>query len=442
MNPGEPEPAPELATEPRSGRPPSVDRLARSLAPSGLPHAICVELARDAIRTGQVDTAPDLARQRSRQLLTPVINATGTLLHTNLGRAPVQLSSAATFANVELDLATGNRGSRQRTIGDTAALACGAEAALVVNNCAAGLMLVLAGLAGGRGAAVSRGELVEIGGAFRVPDVMKQSGAQLVEVGTTNRTRLADFAAAFTVADIALVLSVHQSNYKITGFSEQTGVAELATLGVPVVADIGSGLLDAGCPWLDGPPPAWLAEEPAARQTLEAGADLVIFSGDKLLGGPQAGIIAGRADLVERCAKHPLARALRPGGLVIEALQQTLLSYLERDGDSIPFWKMANESQRSVRARAQAVADEVNDLADGAVKVIDTDAVPGGGTLPGRTIASAGIAVNRDISAALRNRDFPIIARVQDGRTICDLRTIDQSQQSELVSALSQILNP
>ncbi len=419
-----------------------MDRLARSLASSGLPHALCVEVARDAIRTGRVDTADELARQRSRQLLTPVINATGTLLHTNLGRAPLHINSAATFANVELDLSTGERGSRQRTIGDAAALACGAEAALVVNNCASALMLALGGLAAGRGAAVSRGELVEIGGAFRVPDVMKQSGAQLVEVGTTNRTRLADFAAAFTVADIALVLSVHQSNYKITGFSEQTTISELATLGVPVIADIGSGLLDASCPWLDGPPPTWLADEPAARQTLETGAGLVIFSGDKLLGGPQAGIIAGRRDLVEQCGRHPLARALRPGGLVIEALQQTLLSYLERDGQSIPFWKMASESQQSVRGRAQAVAAAVNGDDGHELKVIDTESVPGGGTLPGRTMPSSGVAVARDISADLRNCDVPIIARVHDGRTICDLRTVDQSQEDELATALRQVLRP
>ncbi len=435
--------------QPNSGnRPPSVDRLARSIASSGLPHTLCVEVAREAIDSQQIDIVDQLARIRLRQLLTPVINATGTLLHTNLGRAPVSIRSQATFANVELDLATGARGSRQRTIGDIAATACGAEAALVVNNCASALMLVLAGLASGRGAAVSRGELVEIGGAFRVPDVMKQSGAQLVEVGTTNRTRLSDFASAFRVADIAVVLSVHQSNYKISGFTEQTSVTDLATLGVPVIADIGSGLLDSGCPWLDGPPPAWLAEEPAARQTLEAGADLVLFSGDKLLGGPQAGIIAGRRDLVEQCGRHPLARALRPGGLVIEALQQTLLAYLERDHEAIPFWKMANESQPSVRNRAQAVADSINrtnetgDPAHPMVKVVDTDSVPGGGTLPGRTIASAGIAVARDITEQLRNWDVPIVARVQDGRTICDLRTVDPSQEPDLIDALDAALHP
>ena len=418
-----------------SERPPSVDRLARSLKSSGLPHIVCVEVARQAIAENRVDQAMDMARVRARQLLVPVINATGTLLHTNLGRAPVHLESRAGYANVELDLASGERGSRQATIGTSAALACGAEAAMVVNNCASALMLVLAALARGRGAAVSRGELVEIGGAFRVPDVMRQSGAQLVEVGTTNRTRIDDFARAFTVSDIAMVLSVHQSNYKITGFSEQTAIDDLATLGVPVVADIGSGLLDAACPWLDGPPPTWLHDEPAARQTLEAGADLVIFSGDKLLGGPQAGIIAGRAELVAACSKHPLARALRPGGLVLEALQQTLLSYLRRDGAAIPFWRMAQTSVEELIGRAEVMVDSIDSAM---VELLHTEAVPGGGTLPGRTIPSAGIRCAGNVSAWLRNRDVPVIARIQDNATICDLRTVDPDDDDELTAALRE----
>ena len=366
-------------------------------------------------------------------MLMPVINATGTLLHTNLGRAPVEISSPARYANIELDLATGERGSRQATVGQSVARACGAEAALIVNNCASALMLVLAALAEGRGAAVSRGELVEIGGAFRVPDVMRQSGAQLVEVGTTNRTRLADFERALSATDIALVLSVHQSNYSITGFSEQTSVAELAILGQPVVADIGSGLLDAACPWLDGPPPAWLQGEPAARQTLDAGADLVIFSGDKLLGGPQAGIIAGRADLVAACGRHPLARALRPGGLVLEALQSTILHYLHRDGSAIPFWRMASEPVESLLGRAQSIVAAVGP----SITTVHTDAVPGGGTLPGRTIPSAGIRYDGNLMQPLRDRDIPVIARIDAGATICDLRTVDADDDPELVAALT-----
>ncbi len=414
-------------------RPPSVDRLAKSLASSGLPHVVCVEVARQAIQEDRIDETAAMARARARQQLMPVINATGTLLHTNLGRAPIHITSPASYANIELDLETGEHGSRQRAVGGSAALACGAEAAMVVNNCASALLLVLAAAAGGRGVAVSRGELVEIGGAFRVPDVMRQSGAQLVEVGTTNRTRIGDFERAFSVADIALVLSIHQSNYEITGFSEQTRVDELASLGVPVVADIGSGLLDAACPWLNGPPPAWLNNEPAARQTLEAGADLVIFSGDKLLGGPQAGIIAGRADLVTACSRYPLARALRPGGLVLEALQQTLLSYLRRDGQAIPFWRMATTPVEALISRATEI---VKSVGSGEVELQLTDAVPGGGTLPGRTIPSAGVRCSGNVASQLRNRDVPVIARVQEGMTICDLRTVDPEDDDRVVEAL------
>ena len=231
------------------------------------------------------------------------------------------------------------------------ARACGAEAALVVNNGAGAVLLALAALARGQGVAVSRGELVEIGGGFRVPEVMSESGARLVEVGTTNRTRRDDYAR---VADeVALLLKVHQSNYRITGFTEDASVADVVSIGPPVVVDLGSGLLDTACPWLPDGPPAWLRDEPAARQTLDAGAALVVFSGDKLLGGPQAGVLAGRADLVDAVRRHPLYRALRPGGLVLGALEQVALAYLERDGGRIPFWRMATVAVDELRQRAQ-----------------------------------------------------------------------------------------
>jgi L-seryl-tRNA(Ser) seleniumtransferase len=309
------------------------------------------------------------------------------------------------------------------------ARACGAEAAIVVNNCAAALMLVLAGLAEGRGVVVSRSELVEIGGGFRVPEVMERSGARLIEVGTTNRTRLADFerAVAEHGDEAGVILQVHQSNYKIVGFTEAPRTAELATIDRPLVADIGSGLLDSRCGWLASGPPGWLAEEPAARQTLEAGADLVTFSGDKLFGGPQAGIIAGRADLVATIARHPLARALRPGSLVLGALQATALAYLAGDGDAIPFWRMAALPVDELRARATALAVGT---------VVDTEATPGGGTLPEVAIPSAGVAVEGDHRAALRRRPRPLIARVVDGRTIVDLRTIDPADDAEVAAAL------
>ena len=337
---------------------------------------------------------------------------------------------AEQYSNLEFDLTTGERGSRMDTAPTLIAQVCGAEAAIVVNNCAAAVLLTLASLAEGKGVVVSRGELVEIGGGFRVPDVMARSGARLIEVGTTNRTRLDDFKHAVDQhgEDAALVLQVHQSNYKIVGFTEAPRTAELATLNRPLVADIGSGLVDSRCPWLPGGPPGWLDDEPAARQTLEAGADLVTFSGDKLFGGPQAGIIAGREDLVAACAAHPLARALRPGGLVLGALQATALAYLNRDGDAIPFWRMASVSQDVLRSRAKEIGVGI---------AVDVASTPGGGTLPEVEIPSAGVAVEGDQRSALRNRDRPIIARVVDGRTIIDLRTVHPDDDSEITAALT-----
>ncbi|MDQ2729871.1 MAG: L-seryl-tRNA(Sec) selenium transferase, partial [Actinomycetota bacterium] len=274
-------------------RPPSVDVLARSIADVGLPHPLLVDAARAAIDAGDPGSARSRAEATARGLLRDVINATGVLLHTNLGRAPREViphipHAPRRYNNVELDLATGRRGSRSAPTGGLLARAAGAEAALVVNNGAAAVLLALAALAAGRQVIVSRGQLVEIGGGFRIPEVLAASGATLVEVGTTNRTRLADYTAAIGPAT-ALILVVHPSNYRITGFTETVEVGALAGLGVPVVADIGSGLLDTRCGWLPGGPPAWLAGEPAALQTLAAGAGLVTFSGDKLLGGPQAG---------------------------------------------------------------------------------------------------------------------------------------------------------
>jgi L-seryl-tRNA(Ser) seleniumtransferase len=261
---------------------------------------------------------------------------------------------------------------------------------------------------------------------------MEQSGARLVEVGTTNRTRRADFERAIDQhgEDLAVVLKVHQSNYRIVGFTESVEVTELAGLGRPVVVDIGSGLLDAACPWLPDGPPQWLAGEPAARQTLAAGADLITFSGDKLAGGPQAGIIAGRADLVAACARHPLARALRPGGLVLAALQELALTYLDRRGLDIPFWRMATQSVFALRARAEAL---------GTGRVTDLVAVPGGGTLPGVEIPSAGIVLDGDLVADLRARQRPIVARVEQGRTYLDLRTVDPTDDREVADAVAAV---
>jgi L-seryl-tRNA(Ser) seleniumtransferase len=416
-------------------RPPSVDALARSIAGSGLPHPILVDIARAAIADGDPDSAPTRADELRRTLLSPVVNATGVLLHTNLGRAPLAVAHPARPQTIEFDLATGERGSRQRAVGQLFAKLCGAEDAIVVNNNAAAVLLVLATLAAGRDVAVSRGESVEIGGAFRVPEVLEQSGARLVDVGTTNRTRLADYQRAIVRPgnDIAVVLKVHPSNYRVDGFVESTPISELAGLGVPLVADIGSGLIDADVPWLGGPPPAWLAGEPAAVQTLEAGADLVTFSGDKLLGGPQSGIIAGGRQLVAACAAHPLARALRCGGHVLAALQQVALAYLARTvASDIPFWRMAAQPVVELRERAEKIV-----AAAGIGAVTDTESVPGAGSAPGVTIPSCGVVLEGDHLVALRAQRTPIVARVREGRTFLDLRSVDPGDDEIVAGALT-----
>ncbi|MBW3536434.1 MAG: L-seryl-tRNA(Sec) selenium transferase [Actinobacteria bacterium] len=413
-------------------QPPQVDRLARTLSGSGLPHALCVDVARQAIAAGDPDSAPARAAELSSSLLGPVINATGVLLHTNLGRAPRrpggEAGGPARYSSVEIDVRTGRRGDRGRHAASLLARLAGAEAGLVVNNGAAALLLALAATASSKPVVVSRGELVEIGGGFRIPEVLASSGAELVEVGTTNRTHLRDYQAALkSHPGAAAILKVHPSNYRLSGFTASVPVADLAHLGTPVVADIGSGLLDAGTPWLETGPPPWLAGEPAARQTLRDGASLVSFSGDKLLGGPQAGIVLGGSDAVSRCARHPLARALRPGALVLAELQRTAMAYLARDLDELPFWRMASISVDELRARARAL---------GAGEVTSCESVPGGGSAPGATIPSAGIALEGDHSDALRRCDPPIFARVVDGRTVLDLRTVDPRDDPVVAKAL------
>lgn len=423
-------------------RPPSVDALARSLRDCGLPHPILVDIAREAIAADDVEGAVARAEGFRRTLLTDVVNATGVLLHTNLGRAPLAHAQKARAQTVEFDLATGERGSRQRAVGRLFARLTGAEDAMVVNNNAAAVLLVLAALAEGRDVPVSRGESVEIGGSFRVPEVMERSGCRLVDVGTTNRTRLADYARAVTRpdTDVALVMKVHPSNFRVDGFVEETSIAELATLDVPVVADIGSGLLDATVPWLKGAPPSWLQGEPAAVQAIAEGADVVTFSGDKLLGGPQAGIVAGRADLVARCARHPLARALRPGGLVLRALQDTALTYLDRRAATdIAFWRMVDRPVSSLRAAAEDLVDRVEEEPDidaGRVRAVAMDALPGAGSAPGVSMPSFGVVVAGDVLDALRAAPSPVIARTRDGDTFLDLRAVDPADLDVVATAL------
>jgi L-seryl-tRNA(Ser) seleniumtransferase len=421
--------------------PPSVDALARTLADTGLPHPLLVDAARAAIAAGDPESARRRAEATARALLGPVINATGVLLHTNLGRAPLAArpevhratTDAVRYANLEFDLETGRRGSRNRHAATLLARASGAEAALVVNNGAAAVLLAVTALAAGRKVVVSRGELVEIGGGFRIPEVLAASGADMVEVGTTNRTRVADYQRVLDAGgDPAVLLKVHRSNYLLVGFTEEASVNELAQLGVTVLVDLGSGLLDAATPWLADGPPAWLAREPAVRQTLAAGAALVTFSGDKLLGGPQAGVIAGDASLVQRCARHPLARALRPGGLVLGALQETALAYLRRDGAVIPFWRMATVPAATLRARAVAM---------GVGEVVACASVAGGGALPGLEIPSAGIAIAGDRTAELRAATPPIVARVIDDRTVLDLRSVDPADDATVAKAVSTLVS-
>ena len=431
-----------------AGRPPSVDALARELAIRHLlPHAILVDCARRAIANSSaqqtvqqtVQQADQLATEFSQSLLREVVNATGVLLHTNLGRAPIEIHASDRASNLELNMRTGERGSRQETVGKLLALLCGAESAIVVNNNAAAVLLVVAALANSRDVAVSRGESVEIGGNFRIPEVTEQSGARLVDVGTTNRTRLRDYKKAIEKRgnDIALVLKVHPSNYRVSGFVEDTPMRELATLPVPVVADIGSGLIDNTCPWLEGRTPAWLANEPAARQTLSDGASLVMFSGDKLFGGPQCGVIAGRADLVEACAQHPLARALRPGSLTMISMQSLALSYLGRTATTdVAFWKMASTSVAELKLRAEKIitASQVGE-------VCSLESIPGAGSAPGASIASAGVVFAGDHLAKLRNRQLPIIARVKESKTYFDLRTVRNEDDHLLIDALRHIFS-
>lgn len=430
--------------DPRRGLP-SVERVLAELDPA-LPHVVRAELARAAVEAARrgavapddiVRNAREQARVLSLGLLGPVVNATGVLLHTNLGRAPLgadtldSMTRASGYTNVEYRLAEGVRGSRHEHAGASFAIASGAEAGMVVNNNAAAVLLVLATLARGRSVLVSRGELIEIGGGFRIPEILAETGARLIEVGTTNRTRLSDYERARS-DDVALVLKVHASNYRMIGFVSSASVSELAGLPVPVVVDAGSGLLDETTPWLRERPP-WLRDELGVRQCIEAGAELVTFSGDKLLGGPQAGIIVGRRALVDRLKAHPLARALRADKLTLAGLQAVANAYLSGDATSIPLWRMACTSVDGLRVRAESLAAEVP-----GVKVVDTEAVAGGGTLPGLTIPSCGVAVEppsvNELTARLRAAR--IVARVEDDRVVCDLRTVDPVDDARLAVAL------
>jgi L-seryl-tRNA(Ser) seleniumtransferase len=389
--------------------------------------------AREDIRAGfEQEDLPARAIVELDRLLAPrlrrVINGTGVVVHTNLGRAP--LSEYALdrvrevgrgYSNLEYDLDAGARGSRQDHLATVLRDLTGAEAALVVNNNAAAVLLGLAALAEGREVVVSRGELVEIGDGFRIPDVLTRSGARLIEVGTTNRTRLADYERAVR-EDTAAILRVHQSNFRIVGFAEQPALKDLARLadrrGLVLVDDLGSGVLDE------------LGDEPTVRGSLQAGAHLVTFSGDKLLGGPQSGIVVGRADLVERLRRHPLQRAVRADKLTLAALEGTLAAY--RRQEETPVMRMLQEPAEAVRARAEGLAAATGGLVE------ETVARAGGGALPLAEIPSYACALEEELAAPLRSAEPPVVGIVRDGVLLLDCRTISDDEVEEVAAAVAK----
>ncbi|WP_431895526.1 L-seryl-tRNA(Sec) selenium transferase [Nonomuraea sp. bgisy101] len=361
--------------------------------------------------------------------LRAVINATGVLIHTNLGRAPLSpaaveaMAAAAGAADVEFDLETGARARRGRGAMEALARAVpAAEDVHVVNNNAAALVLVATVLAAGREIVISRGELVEIGDGFRIPDLLVSTGARLREVGTTNRTSCGDYAAAVG-PETGCVLKVHPSNFRVEGFTGAAEVAELTGLGVPVVADIGSGLL-AREPLL----PA----EPDATTVLQAGADLVTASGDKLLGGPQAGLLLGRRDLVERCRRHPLARALRVDKLTLAALEATLR------GPAVPVRQALHADPAALADRAEALADKLAGAGIEA-RAVPSRAAVGGGGAPGVTLASAAVSLPEWFAVPLRTGDPPVVGRIEGGRLLLDLRTVAGDRDGDVARAILEV---
>ena len=423
---------------------PSVDEVLRDERLAGAPHEIAVVAARAALALAREEIAagrdprpiPELAATelaRARQpSLRRVVNATGVIVHTNLGRAPLAPAAlervvevGAGYSNLEYDLEEGARGSRHDHLGGLVSRLTGAEAALVVNNNAAAVLLALAALAEGREVVVSRGELIEIGDGFRIPDVLARSGARLVEVGTTNRTRAADYEQAIG-PDTALLLRVHQSNFRVVGFSELPRLSELAAVAhrhsLPLVDDLGSGALVS------------VGDEPTPRDSLGAGADLVCFSGDKLLGGPQAGIVAGRGELVGRLRRHPLQRALRPDKLTLAALEGTLLLALDAGAQhDVPVLRMLHEPLAAVRARAERLAALVGG------EVEETVARVGGGALPLVELPSAACAVEEALAEPLRLGRPPVVAIVRDGRTLLDCRTLADDEVELVARAVSAV---
>jgi L-seryl-tRNA(Ser) seleniumtransferase len=406
-------------------------------------------LDRETVATAIEVGASRRVSERTRPSLRPVINATGVIIHTNLGRAPLAAAAveridalARGYTNLEYDLRAGRRGARDSHAEMLVTTITGAEAAVVVNNCAAATLLVLAALARGREVLVSRAELVEIGGGFRVPDVMAQSGARLREVGTTNRTRAADYALAIGESTGA-ILRVHPSNFRIEGFVERTPLGSLVELGrrfaVPVVEDLGSGLLD------EHTEGTALSGETTVQTSVRAGTDVVCFSGDKLLGGPQAGVIVGRNEHVARVRRHPLMRALRVDKLTYAALEATLGEYLVgRARESVPVLQMARLTVEEIEPRAQTLARRLLE-AGWDVRVVDGVSTIGGGSAPGSGLPTRLVAIAREgltadaLEERLRQLDPPIVARIEHERVVLDLRTVRPEEDGRVTELLLTI---
>lgn len=395
--------------------------------------------------------ADEVERILSRSLV-PVINATGVILHTNLGRAPLLpavvegIRRAATrYSNLEYDLEAGARGKRDVHTSNLIERLTGAESAIVVNNCAAAVLLVLAALAKGGEAIVSRGELIEIGDGFRIPEIMAESGAILREVGTTNRTKAEDYERAIN-EKTRVLLRVHPSNFQMSGFTDKPDLSELVALSkktnIPLVEDIGSGcMLDLSAIGI---------QEPTVRQSVEAGVSLVVFSGDKLLGGPQAGVIAGKKDLIQKVRRHPLFRALRVDKLTICALEATLGAYLRGSVDEIPALRMLRANSREMAQRADKFMKELKpQLPAPGVKVelVEGESLAGGGSTPTQALRSPVLQIRSDRHSASdlerrlrRSAGAPVIARIEDDHLVIDLRTVFEDQEHELAAALSMAL--
>lgn len=421
-----------------------------------------IDALRKALLNGHAGTLPEFegqafaaeveARIKAARTpsLRPVINANGIIIHTNLGRARLapqalaQMQAVASGAStLEYNLETGKRGSRHDHVEALICELTGAEAAVVVNNCAAAVMLSLVATASGRAVVASRGELVEIGGAFRLPDVIAQSGAVLREVGTTNKTRLSDYEAAID-ADTAVLLKSHTSNFRIAGFTAAPDRRDLARLAqerkVILMEDLGSGVLIDLAPF-------GLVDEPVVSDILKAGVDLVMFSGDKLLGGPQAGIIAGRADIVAALRSHPLMRAVRIDKLSLAALESTLRLYRPPHDPlrDVPVLRALSEPIEKVRARAARLVEELRPLGLGGAEAEDCAAYVGGGTLPGQDLPSVAVAVAlgtlsaEALAARLRQAATPVIGRIERQRVLLDMRTVTDDELRRVAAALTEI---